>query len=88
MKQEATSKQTPQDYERLGRQIEATYLSGSLDRRRLLTNSFIKGIAAGSGSVIGATLVIAMLLWVLTQLQEIPLVGPLFQSIERTIENQ
>lgn len=84
-KQKANNKSAA-DYEKLGRQIEAAYLSGYIDRKRLITNSVIRGIGVGFGSIIGATIVIALLLWVLSVLNEIPLIGPVSEKLETTIE--
>lgn len=76
----------PADYERLGRIIELVFLSGYANRSRLLWMSFAKGIISGVGGVIGATIVIGLLLWSLSAIGTIPLIGPLAESIERTID--
>ena len=85
-KNKSKSKQT--DYEQLGRMLENIYESGYIDRNRAYKMSFLKGIAAGFGGVIGATVFVAILLWTLTLFDQIPLVGPFVQNVQDTIEDK
>lgn len=88
-KQNKSTGQEPRqkDYERIGRIIESVLLHGYADRKRLLWMTFFKGIVYGVGTVIGATILIGILLWILSALDTIPLVGPIFESIEQSIES-
>lgn len=81
------SKPKPQDYERLGQVLEDIYLTGYADRKKLLKMSFLKGLAAGFGGVIGATIVVALLMWVLARFQQVPLIGRFFDKAENTIQS-
>jgi hypothetical protein len=56
--------------------------------RRLVINNFFAGIAWGVGSVIGATLVVALIIFILTQLKEIPFLGNIIQIILQEISRQ
>lgn len=76
-----------EDYEHLGQVLEDIYLSGYTDKRKLLKMSFLKGLATGFGGVIGATVMIALLLWILGRFQQIPLIGPFFDSAQDTIKS-
>jgi len=49
--------------------------------------NFVRGISFGIGSVIGATVVIALILWVLHQLVGLPGVGHFFQDIINTVQS-
>lgn len=62
------------------------YESGYIDRNQAYKMSFIKGLLAGFGGVIGATIVVALLLWVLTFFDNIPLVGRFTERTRTTIE--
>ena len=75
-----------QDYNRLAQVLEDIYLTGYADRKKLLKMSFLKGLAGGFGGVVGATIMVALMLWILSQLNEVPLVGPFFDNIQKTIE--
>lgn len=49
--------------------------------RKFMWFSFLKGLMAGLGSVIGATLLVALLIYILKQIQLIPLVGDFIGNI-------
>ena len=76
------------DYEQLGRAIAAIYETNYANRSRVYKMSFVKGIVAGLGGVIGATIVAALLLWVLNFFDQVPLVGPLTNKIQDTVQTK
>ena len=73
------------DYGKLGRGLEDVLVKDYLyyigSTRRQIWAAFLRGIFMGLGGVIGATLVVAILLFILHQLGGLPLLGPLFQNI-------
>lgn len=77
---------TNKDYEQLGRMLTNIYESGYIDRTQAYKMSFVKGLLAGLGGVIGATIVVALLLWVLTFFDSVPLVGRFTEHTRQTIE--
>ncbi len=81
-------KRTKKDYEELGRRLENIYMTGYVNRSEMLKMSFLKGVATGFGGVIGATIVVALLLWMLSLLDAIPFVGPIFDTFEDTVKTQ
>lgn len=74
------------EYEELGRIVANIYESGYADKATTYKMSFIKGLLAGFGGVIGATIVIALLLWVLTWFKNVPLVGRFSERTRETIQ--
>lgn len=62
------------------------YESGYLNRNQTYKMSFIKGVMGGLGGVIGATIVLALLLWALSLFQDVPLVGRFVKNIKQTVE--
>lgn len=74
------------DYERLGRMLVDVYEFGFINKKRLFFMNLFRGIAVGLGSVIGATIVVALVLWVLSLFDFVPLVGPLQDSIQETVQ--
>lgn len=75
------------DYEQLGKMLASIYESGYIDKNQMYKTSFIKGLVTGFGGVIGATLVVGLLLWILTFFDNVPLLGPLTQRVQDTVES-
>ena len=82
----ATEKPTTKDYEKLGRMLEAVFESGYANHWRVFRVNFIRGLFFGLGSVLGGTIIIAMVLWILSFFSELPVVGDFVQTIESTVE--
>jgi hypothetical protein len=76
------------DYEKLGQQVAALYDSVNPDRVGLYRTAFLKGIVTGLGGVIGATVVIVLLAWLLSLFEQIPFVGPIFENVKTTIQHK
>ena len=76
------------DYEKLGRELESLYQASVPSRRVFYRTSFIKGVLTGMGGVLGATVGIALLLWVLSLFNTVPFIGPITESIRSTVETQ
>jgi hypothetical protein len=81
-------KRKPQEYEQLGRMLENIYESGYIDRNQAYKTSFIKGLVSGLGGVLGATILIALLLWILTLFKQVPLVGPFLEKVRTTVQSE
>lgn len=73
------------DPKQLGQMIQNIYETGYLDRNTAYKMSFIKGVLSGLGGVIGATLVLALLIWLLSLFANAPLVGRLVKNVNHTI---
>lgn len=54
---------------------------------RLILNGFLSGLAWGFGGVIGATLFVAILVFLLSQLDTAPIIGRFIKSIIDSINN-
>lgn len=79
-------KTTDDDYIKLGRQLSALFELGSPSRASMLWSSFLRGIAQGFGAIVGGTILVALLLWILGIFNHIPLVGPAIRSISDSIQ--
>lgn len=80
------SELTRTDYERIGRTIESVFESGYANHRRVYFINFTRGLFFGLGSVLGGTLVIAIVIWVLSLFTEVPLLGEFFEKVRSSIE--
>lgn len=78
-----------QDNERGARQtlIEELFYDFGRSKSQVYVMNFIRGIMFGAGSVIGGTVVIALLIWVLSLLGNvIPPLGDFFDGVTSTLE--
>lgn len=66
----------------LGRQLYALFETGYVSRRKMLLMNFVRGIAQGFGAVVGATIVVAVVLWILSLFDQIPFVDAIRDSLQ------
>ena len=57
-------------------------------RWRVYRMNFMRGIFFGFGSVIGATILVGLSLWILSLFTELPLIGNLFETSQNSLENR
>lgn len=57
-------------------------------RMRIYVVNFIRGISFSVGGIIGATVVIALLLWILSLFSNVPVIGNFFHQTQETIQNR
>jgi hypothetical protein len=74
------------EYEKLGRLLVSIGEIGYKSKKDLYKAEFVKGIFRGLGSIIGATIVVAALLLILSALGEVPLIGDLADTVRETIK--
>jgi len=79
------------NYERLGKAVEDAlildYIYVLHSTRRQIWSSFMRGVFAGLGGVIGATVGVAVLVALLHVFGGAPLIGQYFRDIGQTIEH-
>lgn len=67
--------------------IEDLFYDFNRSRVQIYKMNFVRGILFGAGSVIGGTLVIALLIWILGLLGNvIPPLGDFFDGVSQTLE--
>lgn len=85
-------KPSERDFQKLGKTLSKVlakdYMHVAENWRRFIWLSFVRGIFIGLGGVIGATLVLAVLLWVLGGFDQVPLLNNLAEKIRNTIETR
>lgn len=79
-------KKRSDEYEVIGKLVVDLYDSVNPAKATLYRVAFFKGILTGVGGVIGATVVIAVLIWVLSWFDSVPLIGGFVDSLRDTIE--
>lgn len=79
------------DYAKLGKAVEAVLVTDYIEvlhsTKRQIWSSFVRGLFAGLGGVIGATVGVAILVAVLQLFGGAPLIGHWFQDISHTIQS-
>lgn len=55
--------------------------------RRIIFWNFIAGMFRGLGIVVGMTIVVAGLVWVMSKMVDFPLIGEYFEDILKILEN-
>ena len=68
------------------KQVEYMYEASNPGWRKLLTFAFLKGMATGLGVFLGGTIVVALLLWILSGLGQIPFLDDLTDSAKSTLQ--
>ena len=67
--------------------IEELFYDFNRSRSQVYVMNFVRGVLFGAGSVIGGTVVIALLIWVLSLLGNvIPPLGDFFDGVSQTLE--
>ncbi len=86
---EENNKKQPiiKDPKQVAKALEVLFASNYIDVKRLHWENFLRGIFFGAGSVIGATVFIAIFLWFLSLFDTIPVIGPLFDNTKQTIQH-
>lgn len=79
-------KLTEKQYEELGRIVASVYETGYLNSAQSYKNAFIKGMFQGFGGIIGATILVGLLIWLLSLFNEVPLIGDFVNQVENTVE--
>ena len=86
------SKKAKVNYETLGKAVEDALILDYIyilhSTKRQIWSSFMRGVFAGIGGVIGATLGIALLAALLQLFGGFPVVGQYFKDIGQTIQNK
>ena len=54
--------------------------------KKILFMSFLKGLASGLGWIIGATILVSILTYILSQIEFIPILGDIVSQLIREIE--
>ena len=85
------SKRSGINYGKLGKAVEDAlildYIYVLHSTKRQIWSSFVRGVFAGVGGVVGATLGVALLVGLLQLFGGFPIIGQYFKDIGQTIQN-
>ena len=76
------------DAERIefAKQIEMLFESAHASLPKVLGFAFLRGVATGLGVFIGGTIVVALLLWILGGLSQVPFINDVSNSAKDSLE--
>jgi hypothetical protein len=74
------------NHDDIAKALEILFATDYIDKKKLYLTNFLRGIAFSAGGIIGVTVIIALIMWILSIFGEIPLIGPLFENTRETIE--
>ena len=80
-------KLTNKESEQAAKALQALFASEYVNKKKLYTQNFIRGISFGAGSFLGATIGAAVIIFVLSLFSQVPLLGRLTEGIEQTINS-
>lgn len=86
MAKKGSAKISVKDYEKLGRTLENIFEGGYINHWRVYKINLVRGLFFGFGSVVGGTIIIGLLFWILSFFAEIPIIGGLAETIRSSIE--
>jgi len=75
-----------EDRDMIIKALEVLFAADYINKKKLYYENFLRGMAFGVGGVIGATILIALIIWFLSLFDTLPLIGPLFDNTKQTIE--
>lgn len=68
--------------------LEYLLAAGYVSKKRLYFNNFVRGIFFSVGTIVGATIVVALVIWLLSVFDGLPVIGDFFRKISDTISQQ
>ncbi len=81
-------KNPKQDASTAAKALETLFALQYVNKKRLYTENFVRGLLFGIGSFLGATIGAALILWVLSLFSEVPLIGRFVSDIQETANSQ
>ena len=78
---------TDKDYEKLGRMLVDIQESVVKPGKGYYRSAFLRGIISGFGGVIGATLLVAFMIWFLSFFNAVPFIGNFVDTIQNSLNS-
>ena len=85
-KKKQEKKTLKRNHDEIAKALEILFATDYIDKKKLYLNNFLRGMAFSAGGIIGATIVIALLLWILSLFDNVPLIGPFLENTRETIQ--
>ena len=86
MAKAAKKQLSAEDSKQIAKALQILFATDFISKKKLYWENFVRGLSGSIGAVIGATVGIALLLWVLSLFKTVPLIGPLLRNAQQTIQ--
>lgn len=73
------------DYEKVGRSLERMFEGGYLNHWRVYRINFVRGIFFGLGTFLGGTVMVAILIWLMSFFDTLPVIDGFVETIRESI---
>ncbi|HMS30794.1 MAG TPA: DUF5665 domain-containing protein [Candidatus Saccharibacteria bacterium] len=80
-----TEKKVDVDTKAAVQALEYLLTAGYVSKRRLYVANFMRGLFFGFGSVLGATVLVAIMIWLLSFFSDIPFIGDIVVAVRDSI---
>ncbi len=80
-----TGKKVDVDTKAAVQALEYLLTAGYVSKRRLYVANFMRGLFFGFGSVLGATVLVAIMIWLLSFFSDIPFIGDIVVAVRDSI---
>jgi hypothetical protein len=67
--------------------LEVLFTTEYVSKKELYKANFLRGIFFSIGTVIGAAFIVTLLLWLLSAFERVPLIAPVVDNIQNSIES-
>jgi hypothetical protein len=74
------------NHDDVAKALEILFAADYIDKKKLYLSNFVRGALFSAGGIIGATVVIALLLWILSLFDSLPFIGPIVENARETID--
>ena len=86
MAKKASKQLSQEDSKQIAKALQILFATDFISKKKLYWENFVRGLMMSMGTIVGATIGIALLLWVLSFFKTVPLIGPLLRNAQQTIQ--
>lgn len=76
-----------EDGKQIAKALQILFATDYISRKKLYWENFVRGFTMSIGTILGATVGLALLLWILSLFKTVPLIGPLVRHAQQTIQS-
>lgn len=68
--------------------LQVLFATDYVNKRKLYLENFLRGIFFSLGGLIGVTVAVTLLVWILSLFDTVPVIGPLVEDTKQTIKQE